>query len=37
VAWCKKFGDFNLNKVFNKTLQTKFKWAIDEADEDFRF
>uniref|UniRef100_A0A6T8PCF5 DNA topoisomerase 1 n=1 Tax=Hemiselmis andersenii TaxID=464988 RepID=A0A6T8PCF5_HEMAN len=37
VAWCKKFGDFNLSKVFNKTLQTKFKWAIDEADENFRF
>jgi len=37
VAWCKKFGDFNLSRVFNKTLQTKFKWAVDEADEDFRF
>jgi len=37
VAWCKKYGDFALGKVFNKSLLTKFKWAIDEADEDFRF
>jgi len=37
VAWCKRFGNFPLNKVFNKSLITKFKWAIDEADEDWRF
>ena len=24
-------------QVFNKSLLTKFKWAIDEATEDFRF
>ena len=37
VAWCRKFGDFPISKIFNKSLLTKFKWALDEADEDWRF
>ena len=37
VAWCRKFGDFPITKIFNKSLLTKFKWALDEADEDWRF
>ncbi len=37
VAWCRKFGDFQLSRIFNKSLLTKFKWALDEADEDWRF
>mmetsp|Transcript_29159 Transcript_29159/g.76513 ORF Transcript_29159/g.76513 Transcript_29159/m.76513 type:complete len:553 (+) Transcript_29159:844-2502(+) len=37
VAWCKRFGNFPLTKIFNKSLLTKFKWAVDEADEDWRF
>jgi DNA topoisomerase I len=36
VAWCKKF-ELPLSKVFNKSLITKFKWAIDEVDTDWRF
>lgn len=36
VAWCKKYS-LPLNKVFNKSLITKFKWAIEEAEEDWRF
>eukprot|EP00287_Rhodomonas_sp_CCMP768_P019608 CAMPEP_0202811234 /NCGR_PEP_ID=MMETSP1389-20130828/3146_1 /ASSEMBLY_ACC=CAM_ASM_000865 /TAXON_ID=302021 /ORGANISM="Rhodomonas sp., Strain CCMP768" /LENGTH=213 /DNA_ID=CAMNT_0049482317 /DNA_START=53 /DNA_END=694 /DNA_ORIENTATION=- len=37
VSWCKKWNNFPLSKVFNKSLITKFKWAIDEVDEDWRF
>ena len=32
VAWCKKNG-VPLDKIFNKSLRDKFKWAMDaEAD-----
>jgi hypothetical protein len=37
VAWCRRFGDFPISKIFNKSLLTKFKWALDEAHEDWRF
>lgn len=36
VAWGKKY-DIPLGKVFNKSLITKFKWAVDEADDKWRF
>ncbi|VDP05457.1 unnamed protein product, partial [Heligmosomoides polygyrus] len=39
VAWCKKFG-VPLEKVFNKTLREKFRWAIDmtmSSDEEYIF
>ena len=36
VAWCKKH-ELTLSKVFNKSLITKFKWAIDEVDTEWRF
>ncbi|VDL70573.1 unnamed protein product [Nippostrongylus brasiliensis] len=39
VAWCKKF-DVPIEKVFNKTLREKFRWAIDmtmSSDEEFIF
>ncbi|EPB72866.1 hypothetical protein ANCCEY_08040 [Ancylostoma ceylanicum] len=39
VAWCKKF-DVPIEKVFNKTLQERFRWAIDmvmSSDKEFVF
>ena len=36
VAWCKKFN-VPWEKVFNKSLQDKFKWAWEVADEKFVF
>ncbi|VDM51609.1 unnamed protein product [Angiostrongylus costaricensis] len=39
VAWCKKF-DVPVEKVFNRTLREKFRWAIDmtmSSDEEFVF
>ncbi|KAI8790710.1 DNA topoisomerase I, mitochondrial, partial [Biomphalaria glabrata] len=36
VAWCKKFG-VPIEKVYNKTMRDKFKWAIDMATEQFKF
>ena len=33
---CKKY-DVPLEKVYNKTQREKFRWAIDMADEDYRF
>ncbi|KIH62702.1 Eukaryotic DNA topoisomerase I, catalytic core [Ancylostoma duodenale] len=39
VAWCKKF-DVPIEKVFNKTLREKFRWAIDmtmSSDEEYIF
>jgi DNA topoisomerase-1 len=33
AAWCKKY-DVPLEKIFNKTLRDKFKWAM-EVDQDF--
>ncbi|KAJ1357236.1 DNA topoisomerase 1 [Parelaphostrongylus tenuis] len=39
VAWCKKF-DVPVEKVFNRTLREKFRWAIDmtmSSDEEFIF
>ena len=36
VAWCAK-NNLPLAKVFNKSLITKFQWAINEADENWRF
>lgn len=35
VAWCRKHG-VPLDKIFNKTLKDKFKWAM-VVDEDFVF
>lgn len=35
VAWCKKH-EVPIEKIFAKTLLTKFAWAM-ETDEDFRF
>ncbi|PXF50133.1 DNA topoisomerase 1 [Gracilariopsis chorda] len=35
VAWCKKH-DIQIEKIFPKTLQVKFAWAM-ETSEDFRF
>ncbi|ETN68844.1 Eukaryotic DNA topoisomerase I, DNA binding protein [Necator americanus] len=39
IAWCKKF-DVPIEKVFNKTLREKFRWAIDmtmSSDEEYIF
>lgn len=36
LARCKKW-DVPIEKVYNKTQREKFAWAIDMADEDFRF
>ncbi|CDO93000.1 unnamed protein product [Kluyveromyces dobzhanskii CBS 2104] len=36
VAFCKKF-DVPIEKVFTKTLRDKFKWAIESADENWKF
>ncbi|AGO11253.1 AaceriACL008Cp [[Ashbya] aceris (nom. inval.)] len=36
VAFCKKYN-VPLEKVFTKTLREKFKWAIESADENWRF
>lgn len=36
VAFCKKF-DVPIEKVFTKTLREKFRWAIESADENWRF
>ncbi|ORX63351.1 hypothetical protein K493DRAFT_309762, partial [Basidiobolus meristosporus CBS 931.73] len=35
AAWCKKY-DVPLEKIFNKSLREKFKWAMD-VDEDWEF
>ena len=35
AAWCKKH-DVPLEKIFNKTLRDKFKWAL-EVDKDWEF
>ena len=35
VAWCKRC-DVPLEKMFSKTLQAKFKWAL-AVDGDWRF
>jgi len=36
VVFCKKF-DVPIEKIFTKTLRDKFKWAIESADENWRF
>lgn len=36
VAFCKKFH-VPIEKVFTKTLRDKFKWAIESADDNWRF
>ncbi|KAK9447443.1 uncharacterized protein V1518DRAFT_421008 [Limtongia smithiae] len=36
VMFSKKF-DVPIEKLFSKTLREKFKWAIDSADENWRF
>ncbi|OXA63577.1 DNA topoisomerase I, mitochondrial [Folsomia candida] len=36
IAWCKKH-DVPIEKVYNKTLRAKFRWAIDMADKKYRF
>ncbi|SCU79491.1 LANO_0A06436g1_1 [Lachancea nothofagi CBS 11611] len=36
VVFCKKFG-VPLEKVFTKSLRDKFKWAVESADENWRF
>ncbi|XP_065205283.1 DNA topoisomerase I, mitochondrial-like isoform X2 [Planococcus citri] len=36
VAWCKKY-DVPIEKVYNKTQRSKFRWAIDMAGPDFVF
>ena len=36
VAFCKKYK-VPFHKVFTKTLLEKFKWAIESADENWRF
>lgn len=36
VMFSKKF-DVPIEKLFTKTLRDKFKWAIESADEDWRF
>ncbi|SCU80899.1 LADA_0B10110g1_1 [Lachancea dasiensis] len=36
VVFCKKYG-VPLEKVFTKSLRDKFKWAIESADENWRF
>ena len=35
VAWCKR-SEVPMEKVFNKSLLSKFLWAMD-ADPEFRF
>jgi len=34
--FCKKY-DVPIEKIFAKTLRDKFKWAIESADEDWKF
>lgn len=34
--FCKKY-DIPIEKLFNKTLRLKFKWALESADEDWEF
>ncbi|RPA90548.1 hypothetical protein L873DRAFT_1831684 [Choiromyces venosus 120613-1] len=36
VMFCKKY-DVPIEKIFAKTLRDKFKWAIESADEDWKF
>lgn len=36
VAFCKRF-DVPIEKIFTKALRQKFDWAIESADEDWRF
>ncbi|SCU91164.1 LAFA_0F02212g1_1 [Lachancea sp. 'fantastica'] len=36
VVFCKKYG-VPLEKVFTKSLRDKFKWAVESADENWRF
>jgi DNA topoisomerase-1 len=36
VAWCKKW-EVPIEKIYNKTQRDKFAWAVDMAEEDFRF
>ncbi|KAI1865485.1 uncharacterized protein JN550_008242 [Neoarthrinium moseri] len=36
VVFCKKFG-VAINKVFSKTLENKFQWAIKSVEEDWEF
>lgn len=36
VAWCKKW-DIPIEKIYNKTQRQKFAWAIDMAEEDYKF
>ncbi|XP_030374324.1 DNA topoisomerase 1-like [Scaptodrosophila lebanonensis] len=36
VAWCKKHS-IPIDKIFNASLQNKFKWAIRATDQNFRF
>ena len=36
VAWCQR-NNFPVEKIFPKTLRAKFRWAMDEADEDWKF
>ncbi|KAM3164633.1 DNA topoisomerase I [Lachancea thermotolerans] len=36
VVFCKKYG-VPIEKVFTKSLRDKFKWAIESADENWRF
>ena len=36
VAWCKRYN-VPWEKVFNKSLQEKFKWAWEVADDKFVF
>ena len=35
VAWCKR-SEVPIEKVFNKSLMTKFAWSMD-VEPDFRF
>ena len=36
VAWCKKYN-VPIERIYNKTQRSKFRWAIDMAGPDFRF
>ena len=36
VVFCKKYN-VPIEKVFTKSLREKFKWAIESADENWRF
>lgn len=36
VAWCKKY-DVPIEKIYNNTQRSKFKWAIDLTSADFKF